>query len=575
MMDLFLKSFIFACHVQVIYGSLSNPYRADGDISKVIPEYNDVKTFKAYHNMTPQHLPDIEKMKTSIPSCNIDAHLKWTSIVGSSVYSTPVLFPSGDDEKKQIFLSTFYQYVEVIGYDGFKPWGFPLGFDGSSFQTSPILYDIDGDGVNDVGVIDKNANLYWIRLGEFGQYLEDFHVQVPKLKIRKDWADGMDPAFLDSYVLTSMFDNRYDPKKTEQKVKQDPLQVVVKQDTYPEQNLPPDSSKQSRRLQFARSSESAGEPSSGRGAKHWQGRKLLGEEVPLDDVPPQKQDENMKVLDEVQREKDAIAAHADKVHATGGDDVSQSAEGPGDDVQAAGEAYMPPHWDDPVTAGGDPSEWVDDYTRHFHRHYMGDDMRFNGYGSFGGMYNDSNYVYVDAHVLANPTIADVNNDGNVEIIIPVSYYFDKVEYEGERVVALIIDIRHLMHALLYRAKGGLRAVKLHRRRSGMLEHPRRGVVVAGAPGPDHRQDQVQGAHSQRAHCSRSGRRRQIGGDRGHISGTALCPRWYVLLYQPVMNDDDGGGVAGNTGFSRRYFPMQFHEIQVRRPPLLVFAARSL
>jgi hypothetical protein len=49
---------------------------------------------------------------------------------------------------------------------------------------------------------------------------------------------------------------------------------------------------------------------------------------------------------------------------------------------------------------------------------------------------------------------------------------------------------------------------------------------------------------------------------------------------PVLNDDDdddddddgGGGVAGNTGFSRRYFPMQFHEIQVRRPSLLVFAA---
>lgn len=439
MMEELLKIYVIACYFQEIFGSLSNPYRADGDITKVIPEYNDVKSFKAYHNMTPEHLPNIEKMKTSIPSCNIEAHLKWTSIVGSSVYSTPVLFPSGEDEKKQIFLNTFYQYIEVIGYDGFKPWGFPLGFDGASFQTSPILYDIDGDGVNDVGVVDKNANLYWIRLGEFGQYLEDFHVQIPKLKVRKDWADGMDPAFLDSYVLTSMFDNRYEPKKTEQKVKQDPLQVVIKQDTYPEQNLGSASSKQTRRLQFARSVETFVASPAKAGVQHWQGRKLMGEEI-LDDVPPQKQDENMKMLDEIQREKDAVAEHADKVHVADGDaTTSGGEESPGDDAQAAGEHYMPPHWDDPVSAGGDPSEWVDDYPApgHFRDHYMhhggaymGDDMRFNGYGGFGGIYNDSNYVFVDAHVLANPTIADVNNDGNMEIIIPVSYYFDKTEYAG-------------------------------------------------------------------------------------------------------------------------------------------------
>ena len=51
-------------------------------------------------------------------------------------------------------------------------------------------------------------------------------------------------------------------------------------------------------------------------------------------------------------------------------------------------------------------------------------------GYMGGFFNDSNYVYVDPHVLASPTLADVNNDGNVEIIIPVSYYFDREEHPG-------------------------------------------------------------------------------------------------------------------------------------------------
>jgi hypothetical protein len=54
----------------------------------------------------------------------------------------------------------------MIGHDGFKPWGWPLSFEGGSFQGSPMIYDIDGDGENDLGVVDKNANLYWIRIGD-------------------------------------------------------------------------------------------------------------------------------------------------------------------------------------------------------------------------------------------------------------------------------------------------------------------------------------------------------------------------------------------------------------------------
>lgn len=33
---------------------------------------------------------------------------------------------------------------------------------------------------------------------------------MPKLKIKKDWAEGLDPQFTDSYVMTSMFDHKSD-----------------------------------------------------------------------------------------------------------------------------------------------------------------------------------------------------------------------------------------------------------------------------------------------------------------------------------------------------------------------------
>ncbi len=35
------------------------------------------------------------------------------------------------------------------------------------------------------------------------------------------------------------------------------------------------------------------------------------------------------------------------------------------------------------------------------------------------------YVYVDAHVLCTPIIADIERDGKDEVIFAVSYYFDR------------------------------------------------------------------------------------------------------------------------------------------------------
>jgi hypothetical protein len=34
------------------------------------------------------------------------------------------------------------------------------------------------------------------------------------------------------------------------------------------------------------------------------------------------------------------------------------------------------------------------------------------------------HVWVDAHIYATPVIADLENDGDMELIVPVSYFFD-------------------------------------------------------------------------------------------------------------------------------------------------------
>jgi hypothetical protein len=80
----------------LVDSSVTNPLRADGDISKVLSDY-DGKASKAYYNSTPHDLKELPIItyNSPDPDCNVGFRLAWSSTVGSPVYSSPVVFPSG------------------------------------------------------------------------------------------------------------------------------------------------------------------------------------------------------------------------------------------------------------------------------------------------------------------------------------------------------------------------------------------------------------------------------------------------------------------------------------------------
>lgn len=41
---------------------------------------------------------------------------------------------------------------------------------------------------------------------------------------------------------------------------------------------------------------------------------------------------------------------------------------------------------------------------------------------------EQGYVWLDPHILANPAIADIDGDGQEELVLAVSYFFDKDQY---------------------------------------------------------------------------------------------------------------------------------------------------
>jgi hypothetical protein len=89
---------------------------------------------------------------------------------------------------------------------------------------------------------------------------------------------------------------------------------------------------------------------------------------------------------------------------------SSSSSAPGEEEEEEEESLLGPD--------GTPLEPPPDGTYEYgYRRAPGRAHRFDyGYGHhmYGGMYNESDFVMVDAHILTSPVLADINGDGNME-----------------------------------------------------------------------------------------------------------------------------------------------------------------
>eukprot|EP01029_Cantina_marsupialis_P027610 TRINITY_DN773087_c0_g1_i1.p1 TRINITY_DN773087_c0_g1~~TRINITY_DN773087_c0_g1_i1.p1 ORF type:complete len:807 (+),score=263.55 TRINITY_DN773087_c0_g1_i1:55-2475(+) len=145
-------------------------------------------------------------------NCSLEMHLGWESEVGSSVFNTPTIGYFLPDGHKQIVVATHSKYVEIIEHDGYKPFGWPITFENSEFHTTPIPFDIDGNGYDDLVLCDNHGSIFWVQLSEQGRYLHNFHSRVPRLEVKKDWFAGLDLDNLDTHVKLP-YTKGYDKKK--------------------------------------------------------------------------------------------------------------------------------------------------------------------------------------------------------------------------------------------------------------------------------------------------------------------------------------------------------------------------
>lgn len=103
-----------------------------------------------------------------------------------------------------------------------------------------------------------------------------------------------------------------------------------------------------------------------------------------------------------------------------GDQMESPPDGPVDSSSSSSSSILGEEEEEGSLLGpdGTPLEPPPDGTYEYgYRRAPGRAHRFDyGYGHhmYGGMYNESDFIMVDAHILTSPVLADINGDGNME-----------------------------------------------------------------------------------------------------------------------------------------------------------------
>lgn len=87
-------------------------------------------------------------------ACAHSLGLGWVSQLGASVYATPVISRLPEESSPRVVAATYARFIEAArGSDGHEPRNYPLDAGASLFHASPLLYDADGDGVDDLVLV--------------------------------------------------------------------------------------------------------------------------------------------------------------------------------------------------------------------------------------------------------------------------------------------------------------------------------------------------------------------------------------------------------------------------------------
>lgn len=142
--------------------------------------------------------------------CQTDILLNWKKQLQSSCYSNPLVYPLHQDGKDdvdlsmvfhlQILIAGFWKYVDVVSQNGNSFDGWPQDLGNRQFYSPPFAYDLNGDGIDEIILLDADAILHIIQVVSFSplnHQLDEFHAfksekvaRLPPICIDRYWFES-------------------------------------------------------------------------------------------------------------------------------------------------------------------------------------------------------------------------------------------------------------------------------------------------------------------------------------------------------------------------------------------------
>lgn len=121
-------------------------------------------------------------------TCDSDIHLVWNSQVGSSIVATPVITDLNSDGRKEILIGTATHFLEALdGITGEDLRGFPFAHPQFATQASPLEVDKNHDGTGEWMISTFDGNLIFV--DNTGAGRGGWTVRIPPIPVKRNWLD--------------------------------------------------------------------------------------------------------------------------------------------------------------------------------------------------------------------------------------------------------------------------------------------------------------------------------------------------------------------------------------------------
>ncbi|XP_042393063.1 protein DEFECTIVE IN EXINE FORMATION 1-like [Zingiber officinale] len=357
--------------------------------------------------------PQLDEDALLNTKCPKHIELRWQTEVSSSIYATPLIADINSDGKLEIVVPSFVHYLEVLeGSDGDKMPGWPA-FHQSTVHSSPLLYDIDKDGTREIALATYDGVVNFFRVSG---YLMMDKLEVPRRKVRKNWYVGLDPDPVDR----SHPDVHDDSISKEASAKNSISHIngsMNGSNNYDSTNIVNNLSMNTSKLEdkgkldVAQTSQYNGVSSN------------LNDTIKRDTSLGNGTEENQtqtqrRLLEEI----DNQGAHDGHLEDHNTSDRVQGAT-------VENDQELEEEADSSFDLFRDTDELADEYNYDYDD-YIDESMWGDENWTEESHETAEDYVSIDSHILCTPVIADIDNDGTQEMVVAVSYFFDREYYDN-------------------------------------------------------------------------------------------------------------------------------------------------